>query len=84
MKPCPYCHSVSCAHIKKFFGFGLAKILIIQKSFDATLTVFSALATFLPTTPEVQYKINQIFEDLRNSKRRLNDIRSWYETKIVL
>jgi hypothetical protein len=83
MKPCPKCHISDCFHEKKIFNFALVKISLIQHSLDATVKVFSALATFLPTNADIQGKIGLTYEELYRCQGRINDIKRWYETKLT-
>ena len=83
MKPCPICQVTQCEHEKKFYGYGLAKIIIIQKSLETTVNVFNKLLEFLPTNAEIQYKLSTTGEDLRKCQDRISDIRRWCEKKVV-
>lgn len=83
MKPCPICRITECEHEKKFYGYGLAKIIIIQKSLETTLNVFNKLLDFLPTSSEIQYKLNSTGEDLRKCHERISDVRRWCEKKTM-
>jgi hypothetical protein len=83
MKPCPICKIIPCSHERKFCGYGLAKIIIIQKSLNTTINVFSKLMAFLPTSSEIQYKLNATLEDLHKCKDRMNDVRRWCDNKLV-
>jgi len=82
MKPCPYCQTFHCQHEQKFFAFALTKIVIIQKSVNATCSLFSALVAFLPSNTEMQRKLNLVFEDLYKCKERIEDVKNWYETQL--
>lgn len=82
MKPCPICQILNCHHEKKFLSYGLVKINIIQRSLDATVAIFNKLLQFLPTNPEIQYKLNSTAEDLRKCQDRINDVRKWCQEKI--
>lgn len=81
MKPCPICQITHCAHERKFYLFGLTKILIVQKSLDATITLFAKLMAFLPLPADMAYKINLTEEDLRKCQGRMVDLRKWIENK---
>jgi hypothetical protein len=81
MKPCPICHIPHCEHERKFYKFGLIKLAIISKSLDATLSIFSTLATFLPTNGEMQGKLALTLDDLKKCKDRISDVKRWCELK---
>ena len=83
MKPCPICLTYGCDHEKKFWSFSLAKVIIIQRSLDATLNLFNKLVIFLPTTREISYRLALIAEDLRKCQDRMIDVKQVIDKQIT-
>lgn len=81
MRACPICKISDCHHEKKFYCFGLAKIIIIQKSIDATLAVFGLFISFIPLNTEMKNKINLTYDDFRKGQERVEEVRKWLEVK---
>lgn len=83
MKRCPICQLHNCQHLKKFFGFGLLKIRLIEDSLLATISLFNKLSLFLPVPSSMQYKISLTSEDLNKCKDRIAEIKTYYKSQIV-
>jgi len=81
MKPCPICQIPHCAHERKFYKFGLTKLLIIQRSLEATVKIFATLFTFLPANAEMQSKLASSLDDLKKCQDRIKDVKTWCEMK---
>lgn len=82
MKPCPICQIFNCQHEKKFFSFGLAKIMLIQRTLNTAVAIFSKLIVFCPTNNEMQIKLGSALEDLQRCRERVGDVKRWYDLKL--
>ena len=83
MKPCPICLTHNCDHEKKFWSFSLAKVILIQRSLDATLNLFNNLVIFLPTTREISYRLVLVAEDLKKCQERMADVKQVVDKQIA-
>lgn len=81
MKFCPICKIENCDHQRKFIILGLAKLLIIRRSIEATTLLFNKLVVFLPVDTEIQYKISSSLEDLNKCLVKMDAIKEWCDKK---
>lgn len=83
MKSCPYCHIPNCQHERKFFRFGLMKLILLHKSIEATTAVFDKLITFLPTNTEMQGKLSLAIADLKRAEGYVDEVQKWCKQKTL-